>query len=81
MNYEEIYKKIIYETDEINKIESAKVFAQTSVEINTIEYELSKHRWKLYNYLILFNTMIDDDESLLLNSKYNISGKCDKDDE
>lgn len=81
MNYEEIYKKIIYETDEINKIESAKFFAQTSVEINTIETEVNKHRWKLYNYLILFNAMIDDDESLLLNSKYNISGKCDKDDD
>lgn len=80
MNYEEIYKKIIYETDEINKIESAKFFVQTSVEINTIETEVSKHRWKLYNYLILFNAMIDDDKSLLINSKYNISGKC-KDEE
>lgn len=81
MNYEEIYRKILYELDEINKIESTKFFDKTSVEINTIEYGLSKHRWKVYNYLILFNAMIDDDESLLLNSKYNISGKCDKDDD
>lgn len=76
MNYEEVYKKIIYEINEINKIESAKFFAQTSVEINTIETEVSKHRWKLYNYLILFNAIVNDDESLLINSKYNISGKC-----
>lgn len=81
MNYEEIYKKILYELDEIDRINSAKFFAQTDIEINTIEHELSKHRWKAYNYLILFNAMIDDDESLLLNSKHNISGKCDKDDE
>lgn len=80
MNYEEVYRKILYELDKINKIESAKFFVQTSFEINTIETEVSKHRWKLYNYLILFNAMIDDDESLLLNSKYNISGKC-KDEE
>lgn len=79
MNYEEIHKKILYELDKINKIESAKFFVQTSVEINTIETEVSKHRWKLYNYLILFNAMINDDESLLINSKYNISDKC-KDD-
>lgn len=80
MNYEEVYKKIIYEINEIDRIESAKFFVQTSIEINTIETEISKHRWKLYNYLILFNAMIDDDESLLINSKYNISSKC-KDDE
>lgn len=81
MNYEEIYKKILYELDEIDRINSAKFFAQTDIEINIIEHELSKHRWKAYNYLILFNAMIDDDESLLLNSKHNISGKCDKDDD
>lgn len=80
MNYEEVYRKILYELDKINKIESANFFVQTSVEINTIETEISKHRWKLYNYLILFNAMVDDDESLLINSKYNISGKC-KDEE
>lgn len=76
MSHEEIYEKILYELDKINKIESAKFFAQTSVEINTIESELNKHRWKLYNYLKLFNAKINDDESLLFNSKYNISGKC-----
>ena len=81
MNHGEIYEKILYELHEINRIESSKIFVQTSIEINIIEYELSKYRWKVYNYLILFNAMIDDEESLLFNSKYNISGKCDKDDD
>ena len=70
-----VYERILYELDKINKIESAKFFAQTSVEINTIETDLNKHKKKLYNYLLLFDTMIDDNE-LLFNSKYNISDKC-----
>lgn len=70
-----VYKMILCELDKINKIESAKFFVQTPIEINTIEAELNKHKQKLYNYLMLFDTMIDDEE-LLFNSKYNISGKC-----
>ena len=82
MNYEDIYERtliyeiILCELDKINKIESAKLIAQTPIEMNTIEYELSKHRWKVYNYLILFNAMVDDEKLSLFNSKYNISGKC-----
>ena len=75
MNCEEIYERtliyeiILCELDKINKIESAKFFAQTPVEINTIETELNKHKQKLDTYLMLLNTMIDDDE-LLFDSKY-----------
>ena len=66
MNYGEIYEKILvyermlYELNKINKIWSVNFFAQTSVKINTIETELNKHKKKLYNYLLLFDTMIDD---------------------
>ena len=70
-----VYERILYELDKINKIESVKFFAQTSVEINTIETELNKHKKKLYNYFLLFDTMIDNNK-LLFNSKYNISDKC-----
>ena len=70
-----VYERILYELNKINKMLSAKFFAQTSIEINTIETELNKHKKKLYNYLLLFDTMIDDNE-LLFNSKYNISDKC-----
>ena len=66
MNYEDIYEIILCELDKINKIESAKLIAQTPIEMNTIEYELSKHRWKAYNYLILFNTMVDDEKSPII---------------
>ena len=82
MNYEEIYERtLIYEMVscelyKINKIKSAKLIAQTQVEITTIETELNKHKQKLYNYLMLLDTMVDDEELLLFNSKYNISGKC-----
>ncbi len=43
MNYEDIYKRtliyeiILCELDKINKIESAKLIAQTRIEMNTIE--------------------------------------------
>ena len=66
MNYGDIYEKILvyermlYELNKINKIWSVNFFAQTSVKINTIETELNKHKKKLYNYLLLFDTMIDD---------------------
>ena len=70
-----VYEIILYELDKINKIESDKFFTQIYIEINTIETELNKHKKKLYNYLLLFDTMIDDNE-LLFNSKYNISDKC-----
>ena len=43
--------------------------------MNTIETELNKHKQKLYNYLMLLDTMVDDEELLLFNSKYNISDK------
>ena len=81
MNYEDIYKRtliyeiILCELDKINKIESAKLIAQTRIKMNTIETELNKYKQKLDNYLLLFDTMIDDNE-LLFNSKYNISDKC-----
>ena len=81
MNYEDIYKRtliykiILYELDKINKIDLTKLIAQTLVEITIIETELNKHKQKLYNYLMLLDTIVDDEE-LLFNSKYNISGKC-----
>ena len=81
MNYGEIYEKILvyerilYELNKINKMLSAKFFAQTSIEINTIETELNKHKKKLYNYLMLLYTIVDDEE-LLFNLKYNIRDKC-----
>ena len=81
MHYEDIYERtLIYEIvscelDKNNKIESAKLIAQTLVEITIIETELNKHKQKLYNYLMLLDTIVDDEE-LLFNSKYNISGKC-----
>lgn len=82
MNYEYTYKRtliyeiILCELDKINKIKSAKLIAQTPVEITTIETKLNKHKQKPYNYLMLLDTMVDDEELLLFNSKYNISGKC-----
>ena len=45
-----VYERILYELDKINKIESAKFFAQTSVEINTIETDLNKYK---KNYIII----------------------------
>ena len=81
MNYEDIYKRtliykiILYELDKINKIDLTKLIAQTLVEITIIETELNKHKQKLYNYLMLLDTIVDDEE-LLFNSKYNIIDKC-----
>ena len=81
INYEDIYKRtliyeiILYELDKINKIESAKLIAQTRIEMNTIEIELNKYKQKLDNYLMLLDTMVDDKELSLFNSKYNISCK------
>ena len=81
MNYEDIYKRtliyeiILCELDKINKIESAKLIVQTRIEMNTIETELNKYKQKLDNYLMLLDTMVDDKELSLFNSKYNINGK------
>ena len=81
MNYEDIYKRtliyeiILCELDKINKIESAKLIAQTRIEMNTIEIQLNKYKQKLNNYLMLLDTMVDDKELSLFNSKYNIIGK------
>ena len=52
-----VYERILYELNKINKILSAKFFAQISVEINTIEIELNKHKKNhiiIYYYLILW---------------------------
>lgn len=81
MNYEDIYKRtliyeiILCELDKINKIESSKLIAQTRIEMNTIEIQLNKYKQKLNNYLMLLDTMVDDKELSLFNSKYNIIGK------
>ena len=44
--------------------------------MNTIETELNKYKQKLDNYLMLLDTMVDDKELSLFNSKYNINYKC-----
>ena len=79
MSREEINKKISYILDEIDRLKSTIISNKTLIEKNTIESKVNKHKWE-YDYSILFNDMIDDEESLLINSKYNISGKC-KDEE
>ena len=39
MNYEDIYEIILCELDKINKIESAKLIAQTPIEMNKVNID------------------------------------------